>query len=1802
MKMQTSTFRLLRLFLLLLFGQTLLMSGVHAQTTYETATYLCNTNSSYVLNTPASDELAQSGPNYGCNSGAVNALWYRFQISSGTRLHWQLLPLNNSNLDFVLWGPFANPDPGTAALNASNIRYCTNSPILIENIDVSPVSVGSYYILAVFNADRTPGSFSFVPQTGNNVVLGSSIVSAPINPSTIAACTPPFNIQTFPSSGNITNVSFSGNGITNSTTGTFDPSVAGVGTHNITITGSPYGCAPRAAIYTITVSNCPFTPTISNPSGQNVICWNAFLPPITAVSPTYPSGVSHVAWQWEYRLLGSNTWQVYPIVPDNPLANFVVTGSLEIRVRDILSNGVSVTSAALPFTVLNPIQVPIVNLVSGSSTLCNGAPLSLSATAANGGGNNFQYEWERKIGSGAWTRISPASASTTLNLSSVTESAQYRIIATDVSIRQCGSVISDPISITVQDAVTQGQIGSNATPVQIDVCMDDAALLTSVTAASGTAGATLTYQWWVSTNNVSWSPISGSNSADYTAPALTVPGRRFYRRQATYTLNGVSCPSTAEYSNVVSVTWVDDFPYVSASRLHQFDGPFAHNWPVASAASTISGATATDVTLTTPASTSSVSSVSAFYRLSNNIVPFDGIVSFNAQIEYFHPVCGGPNAPGSWESTPPTTASNLQKSFEVSGIPSDLGNGGLFSFRVRQGESIGFTIGLTGSQVSPGNCYGHRIRLRITGFSYHRRGANGSVTLCENQPHTVPNAIVSDNPAAGFAWTIVSGSGTLSSSTAINPVYTPGPSDVGTTVILSLVATRTSGVCSTRSSGVVYDISYRPTFVPASVVAGQDRIRCYNGVGDVFTATAASGGSGPYAYQWQSSTNGGAWINIQGATSLVYNALSPLTENTCYRIVSSDVGTPSCATAIVSSNSVCVSIRRPLTAPIISNPSPILVCPTDSAILESSVLATGGNGVFKYTWEVVNASSALPAGQPHLWPWSSVLGATLLDPPASGPLSFTTAAMYCGADRWYRLVAQDQNVIDRAGCGTAWSLPVLVRAFDVTPPVIVPKLNQQLYVAGNCSTTVTDVLGLVNSWSDNCTYQQLWDWKITPSTFGVGPQTAVITAKDTCGNIGTAFINLLVLDTIRPFAQARNLIVNLGSNGTATASAILADSLSTDNCSIVSRQLIPATFGCNDIGTNPVIFRVTDASGNTADANILVTVLDVTAPVFQGCPSDVTLVGYNNGTGSTCVAGYTWSVPTVIDNCDNNVTVTASHAPCSVFPQGNTTVTYTATDDYGNSSTCSFVVTVLPATGGCAPTNPAANPTIEITNVQGNCIGGTLTADLRLSRYSGRLGAISMYLDYNGSVLANPTLTYTNPLLVGSDDNNAGAGDYRLAWNWNGTGSAPYVCDNAILYTIRFDIISGGNSNIEFDLSQSINCELANESYTVIPSVVFRGIQPSPITMIPCNGFSGTLTYDNTSSSPIANTMIHLVDGSNNVVSSGVTGANGAYHLPGSGLVVGQSYSVKYMNPNAWRNAVNATDALGIQRHVVSLGTPLSGLALQAADVNSSTTVTSADAALVRRRYTSLIDTFSPNVDWVYNVSSMTYSGGLATMNIKTLNMGDVNKSRPSVQRSGYSGLPEAGVLVADGSGYRADFVSLEGAQLGAVSIELLLPIGAVVSDVKLFNGVEGIVWHQTGTELFVAWSDLAGVSVESNSVLMSIYFENKPTGAFMSSINTEFANLWADPIHGFRFGAPVLSTIEKTTAIQIYPNPSQGMVKFTADVDYVQVTDLQGRIILENAAKTITSLDLSALPKGVYLVVLRKGEYIAQHKVVLKD
>lgn len=76
--------------------------------------------------------------------------------------------------------------------------------------------------------------------------------------------------------------------------------------------------------------------------------------------------------------------------------------------------------------------------------------------------------------------------------------------------------------------------------------------------------------------------------------------------------------------------------------------------------------------------------------------------------------------------------------------------------------------------------------------------------------------------------------------------------------------------------------------------------------------------------------------------------------------------------------------------------------------------------------------------------------------------------------------------------------------------------------------------------------------------------------------------------------------------------------------------------------------------------------------MLTGCPGDITV---NNLPGEG-FAPATWAEPNATD-ANSVPTVESNYVSGSLFPIGETMVTYTATDNLGSQAMCSFTVTVL---------------------------------------------------------------------------------------------------------------------------------------------------------------------------------------------------------------------------------------------------------------------------------------------------------------------------------------------------------------------------------------------------------------------------------------------------------------------------------------------------------------------------------------------
>ncbi|MCB0643306.1 MAG: HYR domain-containing protein, partial [Phaeodactylibacter sp.] len=129
------------------------------------------------------------------------------------------------------------------------------------------------------------------------------------------------------------------------------------------------------------------------------------------------------------------------------------------------------------------------------------------------------------------------------------------------------------------------------------------------------------------------------------------------------------------------------------------------------------------------------------------------------------------------------------------------------------------------------------------------------------------------------------------------------------------------------------------------------------------------------------------------------------------------------------------------------------------------------------------------------------------------------------------------------------------------------------------------------------------------------------------------------------------------------------------------------------MGLTVVTWIATDDAGNSSSCTQEVYINDNTAPEFLFCPSNMYVASFD----CNDVSVY-WDSPFVVDNC-GQATLETTHPPGTPFPIGETEVTFTATDENGNASNCTFIVTVIPGSANGADGFTECTPDVTATAV-----------------------------------------------------------------------------------------------------------------------------------------------------------------------------------------------------------------------------------------------------------------------------------------------------------------------------------------------------------------------------------------------------------------------------------------------------------------------------------------------------------------------
>ncbi len=263
-------------------------------------------------------------------------------------------------------------------------------------------------------------------------------------------------------------------------------------------------------------------------------------------------------------------------------------------------------------------------------------------------------------------------------------------------------------------------------------------------------------------------------------------------------------------------------------------------------------------------------------------------------------------------------------------------------------------------------------------------------------------------------------------------------------------------------------------------------------------------------------------------------------------------------------------------------------------------------------------------------------------------------------------------------------------------PVAAAGTDQTVECAGGLTpvtldgTSSTAGSGTINSYT----------WKEGATTLGTGAtlnvslaagsHTITLTVTDTGGGSDSDEVIINIVDTVPPV-----ITINGANPVTVECHASFSDpgATASDGCAGSVAVNASGSVDVDTPDTYTITYTATDGT-HTVTATRTVHVVDTTAPVIS-CPANVVVTLPPNSPATSMVVNY--PAVTATDSCSSSVTVASSPASGSVFPVGTTTVNATATDGAGNTSSCSFTVTVLYNFTGFFP--PISNlPVVNVVN------------------------------------------------------------------------------------------------------------------------------------------------------------------------------------------------------------------------------------------------------------------------------------------------------------------------------------------------------------------------------------------------------------------------------------------------------------------------------------------------------------------------
>ncbi len=305
-------------------------------------------------------------------------------------------------------------------------------------------------------------------------------------------------------------------------------------------------------------------------------------------------------------------------------------------------------------------------------------------------------------------------------------------------------------------------------------------------------------------------------------------------------------------------------------------------------------------------------------------------------------------------------------------------------------------------------------------------------------------------------------------------------------------------------------------------------------------------------------------------------------------------------------------------------------------------------------------------GQSGSEPWRS-------DGTAEGTYRLADLEPQAGAStpRDFRLVGTHLFFVARKSASGEELFVVSLQAVDCTPPTLSCSSRVNIEAISGSGTLLTHPpVGAV----DDALYGLWVAFEPSPGLLPLGTTPVRVAAHDQAGNVSYCDFDIVVSDTTKPLLLCPDAMEQeaTGPAGAEARYFVVANDAVTE-ASRLAVQYEPLLGSDVAVGTTSVRVTATDAAGNSSTCSFPFTVRDTTPPRLS-CPRSLFQV-------ITRPEELTVNYSVRAEDAASTPQLTINHPPGSLFPLGETAVSVQARDVAGNTSQCTFQVTLVDPQG-----------------------------------------------------------------------------------------------------------------------------------------------------------------------------------------------------------------------------------------------------------------------------------------------------------------------------------------------------------------------------------------------------------------------------------------------------------------------------------------------------------------------------------------